>query len=180
MSFVDTLSRATDSPATDYHLCIFNNANYRDEVYSFFSDQEVFGIIQEIDLLETRLRVIEIKQHTSKHNPSKKESLIPDNSDEWSLIHQRWQSCKAEFKYLLENFRAEKLNKEHNLSVEKAKVENIVQESRDEDVKQSTPKQSASDFLLSMAGIFDSGLKDTSENVEAVVMDAILKKHGRE
>jgi hypothetical protein len=56
----------------------------------------------------------------------------------------------------------------------------FLQHSRDEDVKQSAPKQSASDFLLSMAGIFDSGLKDTSENVEAIVMDAILKKHERE
>jgi hypothetical protein len=32
-------------------------------------------------------------------------------------------------------------------------------------------------FLLSMAGMFDSGPNDTSENVSAIVADFVLKKH---
>lgn len=44
------------------------------------------------------------------------------------------------------------------------------------------PVQSSShaDFLLSMAGMFDSGQTDTSENVEATVKEFILQKHGKE
>ncbi len=178
MSFLDTLSRATDSPATDYHLCIFNNPNHRDEVYNFFSDPKIFGNVQEINSLETRLCILDRKQQIAKHRSSKREVL--DNSDEWSLTYQRWISCQADYKYLLENFQDEKLNRERDSHIEKAKVADRVQDSTNKDIEQSSSKQSASDFLLSLAGIFDSGLKDTSENVEAIVMDFILKKHERE
>ncbi|MBI3942414.1 MAG: hypothetical protein HY326_05320 [Chloroflexi bacterium] len=37
--------------------------------------------------------------------------------------------------------------------------------------------QSGIDFLISIAGIFDSGATDTSENAESIVTDFILKKH---
>lgn len=36
---------------------------------------------------------------------------------------------------------------------------------------------SDADFLLSMAGLFDSGIEDTSANVEAIVAESILEKH---
>jgi hypothetical protein len=45
--------------------------------------------------------------------------------------------------------------------------------------KQSTPSRSMdAAFLLSLSGMFQSGVADTSENVRAVVTDFILSKHG--
>lgn len=38
-------------------------------------------------------------------------------------------------------------------------------------------EQSGTAFLLSVAGMFDSGPNDTSERVRAVVADAIVQKH---
>jgi predicted transcriptional regulator len=38
-------------------------------------------------------------------------------------------------------------------------------------------KQSGAAFLLSLAGMFNSGERDTSENVHAIVADFILEKH---
>ncbi len=40
-----------------------------------------------------------------------------------------------------------------------------------------TTKQSGAAFLLSIAGVFDSGTTDTSENVRDIVRDFILQKH---
>jgi hypothetical protein len=40
-------------------------------------------------------------------------------------------------------------------------------------------EQSGIEFLLSIAGMFDSGQTDTSENVETIVTNSILKKHGK-
>jgi hypothetical protein len=37
--------------------------------------------------------------------------------------------------------------------------------------------QSCTAFLLSIAGLFDSGPNDTSEHVQSVVTDSILYKH---
>ncbi len=37
--------------------------------------------------------------------------------------------------------------------------------------------QNGSEFLLSLAGMFDSGANAASENVEAIVTDFILEKH---
>jgi hypothetical protein len=39
------------------------------------------------------------------------------------------------------------------------------------------PKSSSAAFLLSIAGMFNSGIEDTSENVRLVVTDFILQKH---
>ncbi len=46
-------------------------------------------------------------------------------------------------------------------------------------VNTQVSKQSGTEFLLSVAGIFDAGVTDTSENVEAIVTSFILKKHGQ-
>ena len=43
-----------------------------------------------------------------------------------------------------------------------------------------TKKQSARSFLLSVAGMLPSEHTDTSENVNAIVSEMILKKHGFE
>ncbi|MBC8448902.1 MAG: hypothetical protein H8D78_14245 [Chloroflexi bacterium] len=39
-------------------------------------------------------------------------------------------------------------------------------------------KQSGAAFLLSLAGMFNSGTSNTSENVHAIVTDFVLKKQG--
>ena len=39
-------------------------------------------------------------------------------------------------------------------------------------------KQSGAAFLLSLAGMFNSGANSVSENVHAIVTDLILNKHG--
>ncbi len=39
------------------------------------------------------------------------------------------------------------------------------------------PKQSSAQFLLSLAGMFDSGIDNTSEQVNTIVRDLILKKY---
>ena len=44
----------------------------------------------------------------------------------------------------------------------------------------ATVKSDGAAFLLTLAGIFNSGVVDTSENVRAVVTDFILHRHGQE
>jgi hypothetical protein len=39
------------------------------------------------------------------------------------------------------------------------------------------PKQSGAQFLLSLAGMFDSGMSDGSENVSTIVRDFISRKY---
>ena len=39
------------------------------------------------------------------------------------------------------------------------------------------PENGGGAFLLSMAGMFNSGISDTSENVRAVVMDFVKRKN---
>ncbi|MBN1220435.1 MAG: hypothetical protein JXM69_16025 [Anaerolineae bacterium] len=38
-------------------------------------------------------------------------------------------------------------------------------------------EQNGTDFLLSIAGMFDTGTNNTSERVRAVVADAVIQKH---
>jgi hypothetical protein len=40
-----------------------------------------------------------------------------------------------------------------------------------------TPESSEATFLLSLAGMFQSGVTDTSKNSHSIVKDFILKKH---
>lgn len=58
------------------------------------------------------------------------------------------------------------------------RMENLVHEIFEQYIaRQSwTKKQSGAAFLLSLAGMFDSGTSDTSENVQTIVTDFILKK----
>jgi len=41
------------------------------------------------------------------------------------------------------------------------------------------PEQNGVNFLLSVAGVFDSGMSDGSENVSTIVRDFILRKYDR-
>jgi len=43
----------------------------------------------------------------------------------------------------------------------------------------SPTKQDGVAFLMSVAGMFDSGIRDTSERAHDIVTDIILRKHGK-
>lgn len=59
------------------------------------------------------------------------------------------------------------------------KVETVVNEILQSYLTGQPPvqKQRDTEFLLSIAGMFDSGINDTSERVPAVITDQLLKKH---
>lgn len=44
-------------------------------------------------------------------------------------------------------------------------------------IKSTEPKQDGIEFLMSIAGMFDSGSTDTSSNAKDIVADCILQKH---
>lgn len=52
-------------------------------------------------------------------------------------------------------------------------------ENRNIEQKKQSLKQDGASFLLSIAGIFSSSHSDTSENVKAIVSEAILSKYGK-
>ena len=68
-------------------------------------------------------------------------------------------------------------------AVDKLELESAQTPVEDNDVveedRQASSEQSGVDFLMSIAGIFDSGTSNsTSENVKTTVSDFILSKHG--
>ncbi|MBN1991397.1 MAG: hypothetical protein JW953_01745 [Anaerolineae bacterium] len=56
-------------------------------------------------------------------------------------------------------------------------LESLINKILEQYIVNQAQEQSGTDFLLSIAGMFDSGPNDTSENVRVVVADAIIQKH---
>ena len=68
------------------------------------------------------------------------------------------------------------------MAVQSVKVETLITEMLEQYVanRPLTTKSGGAAFLLSLAGMFNSGANRASENVRAVVTDFILRKHGKE
>lgn len=144
MSYLDTLIRAADSPAKDYHLHLFRCPEQQPEICNFFLKSRN---VQEIHKLEARLAALD-KQRKNGN---------PVVLNKRATASQQLKVHKAIYKKRLET-----LNCGDN-----------------GDANPDPARQSAAEYLLSVAGTFNSGTTDTSMNVKRIVADYILDKYNK-
>ena len=181
MSYLDKLDRVTKSPATDFYQCIFYNPSQRDTVDEFFTNDVISDAWLQIRTLEQRLFFLEkdraipddIKKHQRELPATDK---IADEYDAWSNSYKIWQNYVKSYTAKFKVFQEKKLyspNKRAKTVPDTNK--NITHQT----VKSDTNKMTGMQFLMSIAGMFDSGETDNSENVKEIVTNAILEKHGK-
>lgn len=149
MSHLDTLNLMADSPAKDYHLHLFRCPEQQPEIYNFFLNSRN---VEEIRKLEAQLAALD-KQCRDQN---------PVVLNKWATASQQLKVHRAIYKNRLDNFQAEILNCGDNNGA-----------------KPTPTQQSAAEYLLSVAGTFNSGTTDTSMNVKRIVADYILEKYNK-
>jgi hypothetical protein len=100
---------------------------------------------------------------------------------EWANTYHLWIACQQDYSSKFGEFRRETTDTKQTFTETKLEADQeIIDDNINvEDSPQESPKQSGIDFLMSIAGMFDSGTNNTSENVKSIVSDFILKKHGK-
>ena len=184
MSYLDVLSRASQGPATDYHLCLLHKPQSSDTVHHFFINEGVAKIWSDITQLETTLYKVERQKHSSLYTdagyPTANAFNISTNDLEWKDANQAWLESQNQY-----------LNMKQKCSLfhsgEAEPLELPIRDSRPQTVEASSNVNvqeqldvgfTSKNFLLSIAGTFSSGIEDTSENVKTVITDILLKKYG--
>jgi hypothetical protein len=186
MSYLDRLVRVSKSPATDYHNCIFHYPFQRDVAYGFFTSKAISDMWLQIRTLEKELAYFERKYgtqseviyHTQGELPTRDE--LGKDYDTWSNTYETWRNCAVNYEGEFDEFR----HKEIDLRQEKNKViSEIDQQTENNNLLveriHEEREQSGIEFLMSIAGMFDSEKTDTSESVETIVTDSILKKYSK-
>ncbi len=179
MSYLNTLNRAAKSPTNDFHFLITKYPFQRNKCYDFFKDQDIADILVEIEQLDAQNTNIE-KKHTN--DLGKPANMRPEeemehkqwnkNNELWSKYHERYYKKLKKINFIdnTETFGSKKTATEERTSEKEFIKEN----------KTDKPsKNNGISFLMSIAGMFDSGYKDGSQNIKSVVSEAILKKYGK-
>jgi hypothetical protein len=105
MSYLDILTRAGKSPATDYHLFLLKGKSYSDIYLDFFS-KALSDIRADIKVLEEELA--EFEQRFGLSSKTVYAAYIrgeePENDDwildfgEWASAYQMWLTCRSEYR----------------------------------------------------------------------------------
>jgi len=189
MSYLKTLIRARKSPATDFHLCMLQYPSRRNAFYGFFTGQPVSGIWSSILTLENDLYLFE-RKHTIKseiiyqlhlRGEQPKDTGLRGDFGEWTSNYEDWLNCQKEYTNEFNKFQRSNIETRKSEDAVEAESSQAILENSiiSEDSQQKLPQQSGIDFLMSIAGMFDSTTSNASENVELIVADFILKKHGK-
>ena len=190
MSYLDTLIRAGKSPATDFHLCMLHYPSQRNKAYQFFTSESVLSIWSKIrntdaSLLNFERRyVISSKAVYQLHRTGKKpeDSEFVADFEEWASTYHLWATCQQDYSNKFREFQLKTLRTKQTVAETKLKSDQEIVEDNNvviENSERESAGYSGIDFLMSIAGMFDSGISNTSENAETIVTDFILKKHGK-
>ena len=188
MSYLDTLIRASKSPATDFHLCLLYHPSQHNNIYQFFLHEPISDIWSRMRTFDTQLSNFERRYmvrsefvyqlHLKGEKPKNREFV--EDFKEWARTHHLWITCHQDYSSEFEKFRLETIDAKQTVSKVKLKSDQeFIENDIIEESKLELSKQSGVDFLISIAGAFDSGTNNTSENVKSIVSDFILKKHGK-
>ncbi|MBW1649551.1 MAG: hypothetical protein JRJ44_02505 [Deltaproteobacteria bacterium] len=181
MSYINTLNRAAKSPTTDFHLLITQHPFQRNKYYDFFTDEAVSDILLKMERLDDQNSNLE-KKYTN--NWEKSVSILPEEEmdhKQWSENNYLWSKYHEDYYKKLEKV---KLTLVDNVGISGTKKlameqEPIEQEFVKENSADKPSEKNGINFLMSIAGMFDSGDKNGSKNIKSVVSESILKKYGK-
>ncbi len=187
MSYLARLDRVNESPAIDYHLCLLKHPSCGINFQKFFTNDPVLTISKELEQLETRLfhleRQYKISSETIHQSASTGEKAAIGDEDmaQWSHTYTRWLTLKKDYKDQVTKLQQKVDQSTQDTISSKPNADKIIEKneqlSQDDDDQLS--RQNGAAFLLSIAGMFTSEPSDTSDNVESIVSNLILKKHGQ-
>ncbi|MBW1616616.1 MAG: hypothetical protein JRJ49_08815 [Deltaproteobacteria bacterium] len=179
MSYLNTLNRAAKSPTIDFHFLITKYPSQRSKCYDFFEDKAVLGIFVKMEQLDAQNINIEKKYTNDLGKPANMRPEEEMEHKQWNKNNELWTKChdhyykklkKINFTDNIEKFGTKKTSTEQRT---------IEQELIKEDSVDKPSENNGISFLMSIAGMFDSGDKNGSKNIKSVVSESILKKYGK-
>lgn len=184
MSYLDTLVRARKSPATDFHLCVLNYPSRRNNIHAFFDSVTISEIWSGMLILENKLSQFERKYRTKSetiYQPYYKREQLHDSklieeSGDWANTYKTWFTCQKNYEEKFREFLLHQIDKKRIAVEIEEKTDRKTSENNIE-AENGQLKQSGTNFLLSIAGMFDSGTNDTSQDIEPIIVDFVMKKH---
>ncbi len=126
MSYLDTLTRASKSPATDYHSCIFANPKARKHIYDFFIGEDCSDILADIQALAKDLSHFEKKYNQNSESiytayingeEPEDDNFVLDFG-EWASVYQMWLNCNVEYRDKLKEFQKQTPNLAGSIQVD--------------------------------------------------------------
>jgi hypothetical protein len=173
MSYLDTLTRAAKSPITDFHLCLLHHPSQQDKIYSFFSQKSVIDVWSKIQSLDVNLSKIERSYAIKLAIAYQEKADLDENFENWVEAYELWRHYQKNYTKAFNEFKRSNIVANKDNPSHKLKPEHVLD-------KPASSKPNGVDFLLSIAGMFDSGeSNETSDNVKPLVADLIAQKYGK-
>ena len=163
---------------------------HRNDIYEFFTSERILGSWSKIETLEATLSRFEQKYGTQseiihqryEHGKEFNRNKFTVDFSEWVSAYQTWLTTKADYEHKIKKLKLQKISllKQDASKVEADAVQLTSKETTtSKDINHHSYGQSGADFLMSIAGMFESNTISTSENVGSIVTEFILNKHGK-
>ncbi len=188
MSYLDLLNRASQGLAPDFHICMLKNPGKSRAIRKFFVGDEISSLWSRMSAIERESydrmrgpRKNSVNRITPVGFPNKTDLDLTNEpltsiEDDWLCMKNEYEAKKeANLNSLLQEA-ADSSSEDHPQGAQPEPSESNEKGATED----SSPPLSGKDFLLSLAGMFDSGMTDGSTNAESIVAKAILEKFERD